>query len=155
MAEQTSGYNYRVLALAAPGTIGESDFPGIYDLGWHRGRTPTAAVEAACEANGLPETATGTVVAVAERQWNERQAKKQMVPIWEIVEVTEENGAAADPRVPPAAGDDLADGLDPERGCEWTEDGLTCEHLPGDHGEHGLGMCRVENCPCGGYEPKP
>lgn len=155
MAE-TQGYEYRVLALSRPGTTGTSDFPGIFDLGWWRARTPDAAIEAACESKGLPEDATGATVAVAKRQWNEREAAKEMVPVWSIRAVGD-GPPAVDPALPPPAGDDLADGLDAEHPCEWkdAEDGATCEHLPGDHGGGGLGMCRVQGCPCGGYEPKP
>lgn len=153
MAE-TSGYNYRVLALSVPGTTGTADFPGIFDLGWWRARNPDAAIEAACEAKGLPDEATGATVAVAERQWNEREAKKEMVPVWSIGAIGDAP-PAADPDLPPAAGDDLAEGVDPERPCEWAEDGDTCEHLPSDHGSKGLGMCRVAGCPCGGYQPAP
>jgi len=155
MAE-TSGYKYRVLALHEPGMVGEADFPGIADLGWHRARTPDAAIEAACQEKGLPETATGACVAVAERYWVERQAAKRMVPVWEIRPIGEGDEGEGEKRdLPPAAGDDLADGLDPQHPCEWSEEGATCEHLPGDHGSHGLGMCRVKGCPCGGYQPLP
>lgn len=154
MAE-TSGYNYRVLCLLGAETaIGKA----FADLGWHRARTPDAAMEKACEIMGLPVEDGGTVVAIAERQWNERQAAKRMVPVWDIKPIGDEAEPPADPEdrgLPPAAGEDLAEGIDPEHACEWTEDGATCEHLPGDHGERGLGMCRVKGCPCGGYQPRP
>lgn len=144
MAE--SGYVYRVLALTRHGVFA--------DLGEHRGRTPDAAIELAVEENGMPDEPGGVAAAVAGRHWNERHARKRMVPEWTIEPMEGESGGVH-PDLPPPAGDDLAPGIDPEHACERVEDGQPCEHLPGEHGAKGLGMCRAKGCPCGGYEPQP
>lgn len=146
-----SGYEYRILAVLEA-TEGNPR-PGFADLGWHRGRTPDDAIEEAVKKEGMPREDRGRCVAVASRWWIERDVRRRLEPHFDVLPISDGKPQGAGPVPEPSngAGDDLDPRLDAEHPCE--EDG--CAHLPADHGSNGVGMCRVEGCPCGGYRPQP
>lgn len=105
-------------------------------------KTPDVAALAAAEGIGK----TGSYRSISTRHFNE-------IPIvpttgFAIGEPSEGDGA---PIGEVDTGTGLAKGLDPAHLCETDE----CGHLPSEHGAKGLGICRVEGCPCGKYEPAP
>lgn len=114
-----------------------------FELPDETAKTPDAAALAAAEKLGE----TGPYRPISRRHFNET----------EIVPTTGfavGDSGSADP--PPPAGEGAAEGdidgrLDPEHVCETEE----CGHLPGEHGAKGLGICRIDGCPCGKYEPAP
>ena len=133
-------YTYKVLREEA-----EDNPVALFEaIGEFRAKDPGSAALSAAEAVGKP----GTYIAIPERHFNE-------TPIVPTV-----GFAIAEPDADPPPAPDPPEGgldprLDPEHACETVEDGEPCGHLPGDHGAKGLGICRVEGCPCGKYEPAP
>lgn len=113
-----------------------------FELPDETAKTPDAAALAAAEKFGE----TGPYRPISRRHFNETE----IVPTTGFAVGEAQNPEPADPPEGGAA-DDLAPGLDPQHACETEE----CGHLPGDHGAKGLGICRVDECPCGKYEPAP
>lgn len=139
-------YNYKVLRKIE----GDGEIHGaaatLVEVGEFKAKEPGLAALAAAEQVGSP----GAYIAIPERNFNE-------VP---IIPSTGFMIGEAEPGPPPAtaagegsgaAGDDLDPRLDQTLPCE-TEG---CSHLPADHGAKGLGICRVDDCPCGQYLPAP
>jgi hypothetical protein len=147
-------YNYRVLREIDPRTtIGGGDWEKLGSpdklyafVGEFTAKEPGLAALAGAEQVGE----AGTYVAVPERNFN-------VTPIVPTTGFMIGDPGEPPPPTPPADGEgatpvsDLASGLDAERPCE-TED---CGHLPMLHGAKGLGICRVDDCPCGKYTPAP
>jgi hypothetical protein len=147
-------YNYKVLRALDPRaelSSGDWEKLGKPDVifvpcGEHKAKEPGLAALAAAHEVGEP----GTYHPIPERNFNE-------VPIipstgFQIGEPGEDL-----PPPPPPDGEgatsvsDLAPGLNAEHPCETEE----CGHLPMLHGAKGLGICRVDDCPCGKYSPAP
>jgi len=137
-------YNYKVLREVDPSEISIDDshplreFPLLQLIGEFKAKEPDlAALDAA---NQLGKA--GTYHPIPERNYNDTP----IVPTtgFKIGEPGED-----EPPPPPLGDGELSPGLDPDACCEWSEDGQHCGHRPHQHGARGLGICRVEGCPCG------
>ncbi len=82
--KETPRYDYRVL-LAKPIRFSESDRVTLIfvSLGTYNARTPDEAIEAAGDADVLPDEG-GTVIAVPMSRWNERHVQPRTIRLWEI-----------------------------------------------------------------------
>lgn len=130
-------YNYKVLRFESK--TGDSALLEL--VGEFTGKDPGTAATAAAAKVGKP----GAYYAVPDRHFNH----VPVVPTMSFaIGDSGQDPIDADPEADPEEGEGLAEGLDPDHFCE-TED---CGHLPAEHGAEGLGICRVEGCPCGKYE---
>jgi hypothetical protein len=137
-------YTYKVLRAVDPAEVSIDDGHPLREgmlhlVGEFKAKEPGLAALAAAEQVGQP----GTYVAVPERNFND-------TPIVPTTGFMIADPDAGEPPPPPPEGE-VAAGLDPAHKCETDE----CGHLPAEHGAGGLGICRVEGCPCGKYEPAP
>jgi len=138
-------YTYKVLRAVDPSEISVDDSHPLREgmlhmVGEFKAKEPGLAALAAAEEVGKP----GQYIAIPERNYNDTP----IIPTtgFKIAEPGED-----DPPPPPLEEGALAPGLDPGHACE-TEG---CGHAPIEHGAHGLGICRVDDCPCGKYTPAP
>lgn len=131
-------YSYKVLRRID----GEDEAPGgallFCECGDEEAKTPDAAALSAAEKIGK----TGSYRSISARHFNET----------EIVPTTGFAIGTAFAQAEPPPGDTTAE-LDPRLDSQHACGTEECGHLPAEHGAKGLGICRVDDCPCGKYEP--
>lgn len=126
-------YTYRVLRVLEDGEAIPEGATVYIDCGNHKAKMPDGAGLAAAEEIGK----TGSYREVSLRHFNET----------EVVPTTGFAIGDRDSAEQPVGDPPIPDVLP----CE-TEG---CGHLPAEHGAGGLGICRVDGCPCGKYESAP
>jgi hypothetical protein len=128
-----ASYTYKVLREEEGGEPPETIYRPV---GEFKAKGPDLAALLGAELEGK----TGTYVAIPQRNFNETP----------IVPTTGFAIGDRDPDPPEPTGEGAAGGdLDPRLHPEWTCETEECGHRPGDHGAKGLGICRVDGCPCG------
>lgn len=142
-------YTYKVFRAVDPAELTIADHPlkdGLFHLvGEFKAKEPGLAALAAAEQVGQ----AGTYHPVPDRHFND----VPIVPTTGFM-IGEPEDPAPPPAPPAGSGDDDPD-LDPRLDQTFPCETDGCGHLPADHGAKGLGICRVEDCPCGGYLPAP